>query len=317
MALWSTYDVGFATGSANREDLLDMIVNLDIRMETPFFTSSPKSRTRHTTHEWLVDSLTATSTAAATVGNPEGAAFSSDTLGNRTRLQNITQIFRKDIDVSETQRAVDPAGVSDEYEHQIFKGLKEVARNVETGVFKISSASATGDASTARLMRGIRGYEAVGINIVGTANTALALITTALVMDAQEAAYNVGGNPNTLYTSPGVKRDFTAAAGNVGGTTRNIASSDRRTIANIDIFEGDFGMLAVVPDRFIPQATVTGASAAAFLIESSLCRLAFLRPLKHVPMGKGSDSTRGIVVTELTLEVMNPSALAIVTGITT
>lgn len=318
MALWSTYDVGFTTGSANREDLLDMIVNLDTRMETPFFTSAPKTRTNHTTHEWLIDSLKATATGASAVGTAEGAPFASATLTNRVRLHNITQIFSKHIDVSDTQRAVDPAGVRDEYEYQIFKGLKEIARDVETIVFRgIGTVSATGDATTERSMRPLRAFEASGVNMVATGNTAAALITTAAVMDAQEAAFNVGGNPDTLYVSPGVKRDFTAAAGNVTGTTRNIASSDRRTIANIDIFEGDFGMLAVVPNRFVPQTTATGASAAAFLIERSLARLAFLRPPKHVPMGKASDGTRGIVVSELTLEVLNPSAFAEVTGITT
>src|SRR5262252_8035676 len=111
--IWSTYGVGFGAGSANREDLLDLITNID-PWDTPFYSSAPKVECNHTTHEWLTDTLSATSVAGAI----EGADFSADALSNRSRLSNRTQIFRFDILVADTQRAVNPAGVRDEYEYQ-------------------------------------------------------------------------------------------------------------------------------------------------------------------------------------------------------
>jgi hypothetical protein len=63
-------------------------------------------------HEWLTDTLAATSTAGAI----EGDDWSFNTATTRpVRRTNRTQIFRKDIAVSETQRAVNPAGFRDAY----------------------------------------------------------------------------------------------------------------------------------------------------------------------------------------------------------
>lgn len=58
--------------------------------------------------------LTDTLAAAATAGAVEGDDWSFATATTRpTRLNNVTQIFRKDIAVSESQRAVNAAGFRD------------------------------------------------------------------------------------------------------------------------------------------------------------------------------------------------------------
>lgn len=306
---WLTFNVGPMTGSANREDLLDVITNLDMEMETPFFTSAPKTTARHTLHEWLTDALAATATAGAI----EGDDFTPAALTNRTRQQNLCQIFRKDFAVSDTQRSVNPAGVSDEYSYQLEKALKEIARNVESTVFKVDTASATGASGTARTMKGLRGFAPAGLT-----SAVNAAISTGAVVDIHELMYVAGANPETMYVSPGVKRDFTVAV--IAATSqnlRNIAAADRKHIANIDIFESDFGMLAVVPDRFVPQSTGSNGSACFYLVERAKCRLAFLRPLRHVPIAKIGDAMRGLVVTELTLEALTPSAIGVGSGVIT
>src|SRR5438046_10631971 len=99
----TTYDLGYNAGSANREDLLDLITNID-PWDTPFFSSAPKVQANHVTHEWITDSLNAT----ATGGTVEGADFAVDTLTQRSRKSNICQIFTKHIAVSDTQRQVNP-----------------------------------------------------------------------------------------------------------------------------------------------------------------------------------------------------------------
>jgi len=63
-------------------------------------------------HEWLKDTL---STLALT-GAIEGDAWDYNTaVTTPTREFNVTEILRKDIAVSETQRAVNPAGFRDAY----------------------------------------------------------------------------------------------------------------------------------------------------------------------------------------------------------
>lgn len=313
---WTTYDVGTGVGSSIREDLLDLITNID-PWDTPFFSSAPKTQSKHVLHEWLVDSLAATSTAGAV----EGDDFSGSTaLVNRGRLNNLQHIFRKDIAVSDTLQALNPAGLRDEYEYQVMKALREIARNIEATIFRVgAAASATGvESSGARVMAGLRGF-ITATATTGNVSAVNGAITTAHVINLHQQVYQLGGNPDTLYVSPGVKRAFTAnVIASSAQNVRNIAAVDKKAIQNIDVFESDFGLLAVVPDRFMPQttATATASAASAWLIERSKARISFLRPIKHVPIGKGGDSTRGFVRGELTLEVLHPSAHGCLFGVT-
>jgi hypothetical protein len=137
-----------------------------------------------------------------------------------------------------------------------------------------------------------------------------------------EQCYTNGGNPDTLWVSPGVKADFSASTLPTNWN-KNVATTDKKLVMNVDVYESDFGLLAIVPDRWIPQsahnaATAVSASGFSFYItERSKNRIAFLRPIRHVPLAKGGDATRGFIVGELTLEVLHPSAQIRCTGIIT
>jgi uncharacterized protein DUF5309 len=302
-ALFQTYDFGFAAGSSNREDLLDVIVNI-APYETPFFSTAPKTTTKHTTHEWLEDTLTAAS------GNPyayvEGQDFSAAAIANRSRKSNITQIFRKDINVSETQRAVNPAGVKDEYAYQVGIALKEIARHIETRIFA-SAASATGASGTSRLMKPLEGF--ITTNTASAASGSATRATLDLLI---ENTFLAGGNPDRLYVTPNVKSAYAtvlAGTGSTGaGNYRNIAAMDSRVTANIDVYQSNFNLIQLVPDRFIPGASATTVYGRNWLIESPKARIAFLRPIKSVPLAPAGDSTRGMVLGELTLELMAETA---------
>src|SRR3972149_3875040 len=106
--LLSTFDVGFfggaaAPGTIHHHDLGDLGTVLD-SFQTPLFSSAPKVRARDVVHSWLVDSLTATATAAIA----EGIDFSADTLGSPTRLMNVDPIFSQHVVVSGPGRAPHP-----------------------------------------------------------------------------------------------------------------------------------------------------------------------------------------------------------------
>lgn len=306
---FATYEVGFLTACGNREDLLDLVTNID-PWDTPFFSSAPKGRSNSANHNWLCDALAATSTA----GYVEGGDFNAADLTPRKRLQNITQIFRKDMVVSDTQRSENPAGVRDEYEYQVMLAMKEIARNIEATVFKISNSSATGAVTgtqAGRTMKGIRGFEGDGLTLFNASAT----ISTAQIVSAHQTMHINGADPDTLFLSPANKKtliDVMVNGANVN--VRNVAASEAVFIANIDVFESPFGRLAMVSDRFIPTSTATSASAAWFLGERSKARLAFLRPIQHVPLAKTGDATKGMVRGELTLELLHPSSWGAGTG---
>jgi len=114
-----TYD---AVG--NREDLSDIITNISPE-ETPMYSTFGKVKASNVYHEWLQDSLA----NAADNANIEGADYSFSKPASRTRVGNYTQIFVTPVEVSDTQRAVDTAGVEDEFAYQMAKKLKEHARD--------------------------------------------------------------------------------------------------------------------------------------------------------------------------------------------
>lgn len=309
----SIYDIGFLTACGNREDLADVVTIIE-SWNAPFFNTAPKAPVKSVNHSWLTDSLSATSTAGAA----EGAAHQSDVLTPRKRLQNIAQIFRKDLEVSDSQQAENPAGVPDEYNHQVMKALREITRNIESTVFKIASASASGveqdgSAGVGRAMKGIRGFTPDGLTIFDASGS----ITSGRVISNHQTMIINGADPDTIYLNPQDKNTLiTNIIGNGSANTRYIAAADNRVVANIDVFETPFGLLAMVMDRFIPYVTATASGGAWFMGERAKARLGWFRPLQHVPLAKGGDSTRGYVRGELTLELLHPSAWAAATGAT-
>lgn len=281
-------------------------------------TQAPKVRAFHVSHEWLTDTLAATSTAGAV----EGDDWSFNTATTRpVRRTNRTQIFRKDIAVSETQRAVNPAGFRDGYAYEIAKATKEIARNLESTLFVTASgAGASGTTVAARTLTPFRGWltaTAAGagqtVSALATTTSSAGVLTPDLFNAGLERCYLNGGNPEQVYVSPGVKRvisRFTATNQN-----RNIAAVDKKLVAALDLYDTDFGIIQVVMDRWIPQATNTVTTTAAsdiigniYFLERAKNRLAWLRPVMHTLVGKNGDAVRGSVLGEVTLEVLNPLA---------
>jgi hypothetical protein len=310
--LFSTIDSGYlntVTGAGHHEDLTDIVTILD-SYQTPFFSSAPKMRAYDVMHSWAVDSLAATATA----GLAEGIDFGGDTITGPARLSNVTQIFARHVIVSDRERAARVAGIRDMYEYQTMKAFKEIARNFESRSFNSGTgvaASATGaEATTAPLMKGFRG---LGIS---TASSASGGFATADLITMTQVLFQAGAEPDSIWFAPDTKRQFTVATLATTFNTRNIAASDMRIVANIDVFETPFSqLLAVITDRFIPCST-SSAVGAYYIGDRSMAKVAFYRPPQHKPMGKGGDHTRGICLMEATIQLDHPSSWYAMTGVT-
>lgn len=145
--------------------------------------------------------------------------------------------------------------------------------------------------------------------------------------DMLNAIYSRGGNPEQVYVSPRVKRQVSAfavpgaAAGNV--YAKNIAAVDKKLIGAIDFYDSDFGLIQIVLDRWVPESTnTTTATASAtatggqmFFLSRAINRLAWLRPVQHELVGKRGDSVAGLVVGEVTLEVLSEGANGIIRAV--
>ena len=87
-------------------------------------------------------------------------------------------------------------------------------------------------------------------------------------------------------------------------------SSPTTIIGSADVYLSDFGTLQVVPDRFIPEQD-NGADTA-FVLDSSMANVAYLRPFKKTKLAKMGDSDKHLMNVEYTLVVKNEKAHAII-----
>jgi hypothetical protein len=317
---FGAYLYGVSPGvGVNKEDLLDQITNVS-PWDTPWTSQAPKVPCQHVYHQWLTDTLYTglNDSGIDTSGATEGADWSLDGTTVPDRVFNVTMILRQDIGVSETQRAIAAAGFKDVYAYQIQKAVKRLAIKLERIVFG-SLTTAVGDSATGRIMRGFQSFIQTNTAYAGVAGTQGdathdGVLSSQDFNDMLNTIYSSGGNPEQVYVSPKIKRQVSAFT--LPQQNRNIASVDKRLISGIDFYDSDFGLIQIVLNRWVPESTnTTSAQASAtnvggqmFFLQRSINRLAWLRPMQHNLIGRRGDSVAGVVVGEVTLEVLNEKA---------
>ena len=286
--------------------------------------------------------------------------------------------------VSGTRRAIDQAGVADEYAYQLKKRGTELRRDIEHNLihtYQVAGVSgAIGDSNSqtttgysARTFGGYRswintpsrvehdGFEQSGGNVIykdnwaaplfdansGTDNQArgthipradfagaasaaprspLALSDIDLAM---QRIYENGGKANKLMLSPKLRRDFSDLMVTDSGVRRNI-DMDGKLRQSVDVYMSDFGDVMVVPNYIMglshsvnfgnangsgTAGGVNVANFAALLYDPMWFAIATLRPLQEVDVGQRGDSTIGMMIEEMTLEVKNPQGCSAIYGL--
>ena len=359
---------------SQREDLANFI-SMITRDETPFMSSIGKTKATAIFHEWQTDELAPPGSSrvgegtdyiipagyaqanGATTGTGQtgtdlggaggevaGGAFAT-TGPNRSRIGNYTQINGKTIAVSGTRRAIDQAGVADEYAYQLKKRGTELRRDVESDLVHAYNGAGT-PTSGPRQMGGFQSWinssrtcELNGIttvaplNLGGTAVTASATNTgvgthvpvlgadtnagrQALSLTAIDSVmqkiYEEGGKASRIMLSPKLRRDFSDLMVTDSGVRRNI-DMDGKLRQSVDVYMSDFGDLMVVPNYImgLNNGVANGAAgntadSCALVYDPQWFAMATLRPLHEVDVGQRGDSTIGMMVEEMTLEVKNP-----------
>ena len=158
------------TRVSEREDLANFI-SMITRDETPFMSSIGKTKATAIYHEWQTDALETPGDSRIPEGQdwavPGGTGITPavgsqfNVVGpSRSRLGNYTQINGKTMAVSGTKRAVDQAGVADEYAYQLKKRGTEMRRDIESDLVNTGNFSApTGaQAGGARTMGGYQSF---------------------------------------------------------------------------------------------------------------------------------------------------------------
>jgi len=332
---------------SQREDLANFI-SMITREETPFISSIGKTKATAIYHEWQTDELAAPGNSRLAEGaefavpgatQSEGGAAFNPVGPHRSRLGNYTQINGKTIAVSGTKRAVDQAGVADEYAYQLKKRGTELRRDVEFDMvqsFNVASGSGTrkaggfqafiNDDATCNYVGDFEAPTAAGTgsatvtsNNAANGRSALSLSDIDQVM---QKIYEEGGKASRIMLSPKLRRDFSDLMVTDSGVRRNI-DTDGKLRQSVDIYMSDFGDLMVVPNYVmglsnnvdLGNGNVDVADFSAFVYDPQWFNVATLRPLAEVDVGQKGDSTVGMMVEETTLEVRNPKGCGAIYGL--
>lgn len=303
---------------SNREDLLDYIV-ICSPAETPFLSGFRKEPADGIRHETSLDSL-------VTFGDPdvgnsdvhataEGTDATFTTPVNRKRISNLSHIFRRTVDVTETQRAVMTAGIEDELSYQIRKSLVELARLIEFALTHSEMATQAvvgnvgGSPVVARKMEGILAYlepDPAGVSAdyldpdeegtITEAGSPAAILTEDIFNNHGQTAYGKGVTFRNVYVNSVQKRAISSFTANV---QREVQAASRRMISAIDYYDGDFGSMAVMLHRYMPTRVV-------LTLDDDYWNIAVLRPITATELAKTGDSDKVMLQAELTLSPKAP-----------
>jgi hypothetical protein len=307
MAIYDRYD---AVGA--REDLSDVIYNIS-PTDTPIMSSIGKTKATGVYHEWQTDSLAASTTANALI---EGADASSATLSPTSRIGNYTQIVGKTIQVSGTLEAVDKAGRKSEKAYQLAKASAEIKRDIETIITANQGQAVGASGATARRMGSLLSYIKTntsknGTSVTGVDPTTIGVstrtdgstrtFTETILKDVISKVFVSGGTPSALFVSPALKQTVSGFTGLAAQRYQVPTSGQATILAGADLYQSDFGVLQIVPNRFM-------RTRDALVLDPEYAALAYLRPFQTIELAKAGDSDKTQILAELTLEVRNEAA---------
>jgi len=306
----AAYDRYTAIGA--REDLTDVIYDIS-PTDTPIMSTIGKTKATSVTHEWQTDSLAAATTANALV---EGASASEGTITPTTRLANLTQIVGKTVMVSGTLLASDLAGRKSEMAYQLAKASSEIKRDIETIITANQGQAAGSSGSSARKLGSLLSYIKTNTSKNGTSVTGVDPVTLGvstrtdgttraftetILKDVIAKVFASGGTPSALFVSPAQKQVVSGFTGLAAQRYQVPTSGQATILAGADLYQSDFGILQIVPNRFM-------RTRDALILDPEYAALAYLRPFQTNDIAKVGDADKKQILAELTLEVRNEAA---------
>lgn len=307
----NTYDT-YGGRNSIREDLHDIIFNIS-PTDTPVLSMAQQGSATNTLHEWLTDALDTPNGSNAQI---EGDDASAEAVTPPSRLQNQTQISRKVLTLSGTEQKVNSAGSSNEFDRQMAKKGLALKRDMETIITGNQAASAGTTGATARTLRSLEAwYLDVNSNrgtggAQGTTTLAATDATTAnlrtiredFLKDVLQKVWISGGKPDYVIAGAANKQKISGFSGNAN---RNVVADTKKLVAAIDVYESDFGVLQIMPDRFSRTRTV-------HVLESDMVSVDFLRKMEETELAKTGDSDKKMLVTEYTFRANNPLSMGVI-----
>ena len=227
----------------------------------------------------------------------EGAEAPDSIHSKREMKSNICQIMSKATSISGTLNALNPYGIGNEYANEIADRLLELKRDME--YFFISGTKATESGATPRQMNGLMNL--VGHSIDLTSNKEL---TEDVLIDAMQKMWECGVSSENIYAFCGatVKRKINKLLAD-NSSTRIAAQLGQRHPLGImvDKLVSDFGDFNLVLNRHMPKNAI-------LIVDLNEVEIATLRPVFFQELAKTGDYTKGQIITENTIKLLNSKA---------
>lgn len=246
-----------------------------------------------------VQATTALASTAAVeiIGMARVEGADSDPIGFTDRYtgSNYTQIFHKEVKVTETQQVIDQWGISNEFDYQAKKVVPELMRLIEKQL--VYGKAGAGSASTPRSMAGFQEF-------ISTANWVSSIAQTSFegaVMKAYEAG---GDGPWLAACSPTNLQTIKNFYDNSNFLT--VTRDESKVGMVIETIVTPFGNVDLLLDRWMinKRLPIIDPKNAGFLT---------LRPFTQEPLAKTGDAVKGEVVGEFTFAMRQGKSHAMLT----
>ena len=339
------YDLGTGAADNVREQFANMIYNLD-PTETPLQSNIGVTKAaRNTLQSWQMDGYDDPDVANAMV---EGDAFSAKALSKATRLSNILQTLKKDLEVSDIAQLVNTAGRKNELSYQTVKKSMELKRDLEAILLQ-PQIPAVGASDAARKTASVLVWLKTNLNS-GANGTAPTLVSgTPAAVGASgtgrpmkmgtflaliTSIYNETGPINAVFLNPYLKagmsgflfstsariaKPYFDVAGRTGGMIKGTdAPKGVKVVGAVSQYQTDFSIVDIIPDRF--QKYDDGVAAndgdgVAYLLKTDCWALSWLRRFRNVKMDKNADTSRRRIVGDVCLISKNEKASGAMQGL--
>ena len=226
----------------------------------------------------------------------EGAEAPESVHSTRRMLSNICQIMSKATSVSGTVNALNPHGVGNEFANEIADRLLELKRDME--YFFISGTKAVEDGETPRQMNGL-------MNLVGhSIDVESGDLTEEILVDAMQKMWECGVSSENIYAFCGasVKRKINKLLADNTATRISAELGQRNPLGiMVDRLVSDFGDFNLVLNRHMPKDAI-------LIVDLDQVEIATLRNVFFQELAKTGDYTKGQIIAENTIKLLNSKA---------
>jgi hypothetical protein len=309
----------------NREDLSNAIYNID-PFDTPVMSSIRRRNVKNRIFDWQTEHLPLVDGNNA---QQEGFLLANSAATPTVRLNNVTQISKRDASVSGSQEEVDAAGKGSEMAHQMALISKVLKSDMEfitcsrqgrvDGDDTVPTARKT-EAFPHWVARAVDKNSATGTTVAGVVTglpvasgdawAAIAAgsqisVSETMLNDAMQAAYTNGASPTIWVLPPGPRRTVSSFTGR---STTQVLVGKTEVVSTVDIIATDFGRIKVMPSRWVP-------TDLGLLIDPDYAAIAYFRAFRQYLLARVGDAETRMIVAEWGVEMRNPLSHIVFNGI--